>query len=167
MRKTLLAVLGWLLAAAIAATMGTLAVSLLGTGITGEQVHPLSEDAVARALAQSTPRPSSSPSPTAGPRTTPSPSATSSRTASPSVEGSRSQIRALGSRGGSVIARCTGSTVYLVSWTPRQGFEVDDYVRGPINTASVNFESETVDVVMSVGCRAGLPVSLVTAEVDD
>lgn len=77
--------------------------------------------------------------------------------------------RALTSSGGSAIARCTGGTAYLVSWSPAQGYEVDEYERGPDDRARVKFESESDDrkVRITVTCRNGVPVRSVETEVDD
>ncbi|MGH3319878.1 MAG: hypothetical protein ACRDN9_06785 [Streptosporangiaceae bacterium] len=157
MRRVLLAVAGWLVAGAVAVVVGLLAVSLLDSGITGRRVQPLSQEAVASALARATAVPSAPSSPARAESPTPAPS--------PSVSGQ--VTRALDAPGGSVIARCRGTNAYLVSWTPRQGFESDDQVRGPARTVSAKFESEDLDVFVTVNCRGGAPVSHVATERDD
>lgn len=178
MRRLIFAVAGWLLAATVAVVVGLLAVSLLGTGITGEQVRPLSSEDVARALAQvaressspSTQPPAGStavtnspvPSPAVPPSVVPNPPAPS-----PSTTSTGQVTRALHSAGGNVIAQCTGTMVYLVSWTPRQGFETDDVIRGPAPAAFVKFDSENLDVFLTINCRDGAPVLVEAGEVDD
>lgn len=167
MRRVLLAVAGWLLAAALMVVVGTLAVTLLGTGITGGQVQPLSREAVAQALARSgeqtstTAMPPASGSPTAPSTAGPSPPAS----AVP-VPSTGQVTRALDSPGGSVIAQCTDSTVYLISWTPRQGFETDEQIRGPAPTAYVKFDSDVLDVLLTVSCQDGVPIPSVVNETE-
>lgn len=150
MRRILLVIGGWLLAAAAAAAVGLLAVSLLGSGITAERVQPLSQQQAASALAHAGP----TGTPRAGPTTTPTTTV-------------RSVTRPLHSPGGSVIARCTGSTVYLLSWTPGQGFESDDEIQGPARTAYVKFESDHLDVYLTITCRNGTPVATAATDPDD
>lgn len=170
----MLAVGGWLLAAAAATAVGLLALSLLGSGITAERSQPLSQRQAAAALAHAgdsssaTGRPSpSSTAPTTTSRTpTPSPS-TPSPTTRPSTT-SRDQVtRVLSSPGGNVIARCTGSTVYLLSWTPRQGFETDDHFQGPTDTAYLKFDSDDLDVHVTVTCHNGIPTAETATEPED
>ncbi|MGH3500045.1 MAG: hypothetical protein ACRDQA_03945 [Nocardioidaceae bacterium] len=158
MRKTAFAVGGWLLVAALAVVTGTLAVSLLGSGITGQQTQPLSKDAVVRALAKaSTPSQATrTAGRTAGHGTTITPEQSSSE------PGPRTRTRSLSSTGGSVVVRCTGAMAYLRSWSPRQGFESDEQDRGPARTVSVQFESDDLDELVTVTCENGAPVSHVT-----
>lgn len=65
------------------------------------------------------------------------------------------------------MARCRAGTVSLVSWTPRQGFEIDDPVRGPGRTAYVTFDSDDLEVHVTVACRGGVPTALTATERDD
>lgn len=178
MRSGLLAAAGWLLAAGVAVAVGTLAVSLVGTGITGGQAQPLSQGAVASALAQSLERTptvstTTSPSPESSP-SQPSPPAPSTTAGSAPPTASTPAVapvtRTLDSPGGGVSATCTGATVYLDSWTPRQGFETDDVARGPAATAYVAFDSvdgDGVDVDVAIGCEDGIPVLSVTTDAGD
>jgi hypothetical protein len=164
MRRVVFAVTGWLLAAAVAVVVGLLAVSLLGSGVTSGQVQPLSRQAVNRALARATQPSSAPPEP---PRSgSSSPPASPARSPSP-PSGTNQIVRAFGTPGGSIIARCAGSTVYLVSWSPRQGFEIDDHVRGPAPTAFIKFEAENFDVYTTVSCQQGGPVAHSATEHDD
>ncbi len=154
MRRPLLPVLGWLLTMLAATTVGLLAVSLISAEFT-DSATPLTSDAVAQALASATPTttadaPSSRPSPSSRP----TPAAHSLRTP-----------------GGTLIARCTGQQVYLVSWTPAQGWQVDEHDRGPAPNARVQFEHEgdpdtDREVTTTVTCRSGRPVAN-TVEIDD
>ena len=64
--------------------------------------------------------------------------------------------------GGSVVAQCSGSgyrTVYLVSWSPAQGFRVVDVSRGPGQEAEIEFESDHGSSSATVLCRNGYPVA--------
>jgi len=61
-----------------------------------------------------------------------------------------------------VLAECRSAGAYLVSWSPVQGYEVDDVTRGPVTTARVVFESSANSVTMKVSCpdgAAGAPVA--------
>ena len=183
--RILFGVAAWLLGAATATTGSLLAVSLLGQGITGNSAQLLTQDAVNRALvseaAQGSPAASPSvtaaglPSPTS-PAAIPSPAATTSSptpspaatTASPSASPPSPTLTAppppdggggaaLTSAGGEVVATCQGAQAYLVSWSPRQGYQVGDVIRGPALTARVTFESRANRVTMVVSCSAGMP----------
>lgn len=157
MRRTLLAATGWVLAASVGVLVGLLAVSLLGAGITGEQIRTLDSQEVARALADASEHPPVPPGQSSPGPTSPAPAPPTS---------SEQVTRALNSSGGTVIAQCTGSSVYLVSWTPQQGFESDDVIRGPAAAAFLKFESEDLDVLLIIDCRDGIP-ALVAHEIDD
>jgi hypothetical protein len=68
----------------------------------------------------------------------------------------------LTSAGGEVVASCQPAGAYLISWSPLQGYEVDDVTRGPAVTARVTFSSVAVsstarEVTMLVSCSAGVP----------
>ena len=68
----------------------------------------------------------------------------------------------LTSAGGNVVASCRPAGAYLISWSPRQGYEVDAVTRGPAVTARVIFSPVTVsrstsEVTMVVSCSAGVP----------
>ncbi len=155
----------WLLAAGIAAGVGVLAVSLLSSSVAGTHVRLLDRQAVARDLAKAT----SGPHHAAPAR--PSPRAPSPSAAKPSTPGrspaSHSVSRSFASPGGTVAARCTASSVYLASWTPGQGFETDEHVRGPAKTAYVSFDSDDRKVFVTVSCRHGVPVAQTAVKPDD
>jgi hypothetical protein len=88
--------------------------------------------------------------------TTASPSAfpsTPASTAPPPSSGSA----VLTSSGGEAVATCQGADAYLISWSPRQGYQVGDVIRGPALTARVTFESHADRVTMTVSCSAGVP----------
>jgi eukaryotic-like serine/threonine-protein kinase len=99
---------------------------------------------------------SQGPTPSTGPTSAPNPTATPSPSPTP-------HSRLLTSTGGSVVAQCSGSgyrTVYLVSWSPAQGYQVNGTVRrGPGQEAEIEFESDRQSVTMHVYCRNGYPVS--------
>lgn len=141
----MLAVAGWFAAAAVATTVGVVAVSVIGTDIVGETARPLSHDEVTRALA------------TAEPAATPS--ASSSR--GPGAG------KVLGTPGGTVVARCENGLATLVSWSPAQGYESDDVHAEPAREASLKFESDHRKVRVRVDCRDGVPTAHIRSEADD
>jgi hypothetical protein len=61
----------------------------------------------------------------------------------------------LTSAGGTVLAECQTAGAYLVSWSPTQGYEASDVIRGPVVTARVVFESAAKSVTMTVTCPDG------------
>ncbi len=145
--------IGWLVAVTIATAIGLAAVSLLTGDLTDRSPTPLSRDAVSAALASSTEAPKD-PAPT--PLTQPTKATTTDHTTT----------RTISSPGGTIIARCTAATAYLVAWTPAQGFGVDKYARGPAESVLVQFdgndeEFEDQEITMTVTCPAGEPVAAV------
>lgn len=146
--RSLLTVGGWLAAVAAATTVGVLAVGAIGSGIAGTTTRPLSHSEVTHALATAK---------------TPTPARTTSDTRSPASGVSR----VLGSKGGTVVARCSAGKVTLVSWSPAQGYETDDVNRGPATTASLQFETGQVEITIRVDCRGGVPTAHVMSKSDD
>ena len=185
-RRILFGLAAWLLGAATATAGSLLAVSLLGQGITGVSGPLLTRDAVNRALASESPespgtfapavpsadRPSASPSEKPGATTaTATPSPTDAPTA-PSPSASSADDPApvgtlLTSRGGDVVASCLAAGAYLDSWSPSQGYHVDDVSRGPAGTARVTFESDGGSVSVVVSCSAGVPSATSHTHVGD
>jgi hypothetical protein len=179
-RRILFGVAAWLLGAATATAGSLLAISLLGQGITGDPGQLLTQDAVTRALASEAA--DASPPVTAPSRQLTSPSASASASATPAATGTSTSHAAdpatapatapapgaadggtvLTSAGGEVVASCQPAGAYLISWSPRQGYEVDGVIRGPAVTARVTFSPVTVsptarEVTMAVSCSAGVP----------
>jgi hypothetical protein len=150
----------WTTTATTAIIAGLAAISVLGAGITDRTVKPMTSAQVREALAQPAPAaPTPKPTAAATPRRRHHPKAVvPHRIAPPSV------TRSLNSPGGSVLARCEASTVYLVSWTPQQGFGANNARRGPAFQTSVEFESAGREFTMVVSCRAGRPVADVRTE---
>ncbi|MEE6260701.1 septum formation initiator [Plantactinospora sonchi] len=167
-RRTVLAAGGWLLAALAATGTGLAAVQVIGAGLTGPAGEVRTPDEVARALAEvsASPTPSApagtvpgtggtptgSPTP-GGPSTGGSPGSATPATVPP-VAGAR----LLATPGGTIVARCDGGRVWLVSWTPAQGYRAEEVDRGPDDDAEVTFRSTAQRFDVEVECRAGEPV---------
>jgi hypothetical protein len=158
-RRVLLGVLGWLAVAAAAVTVGVLAISLLGRGLTEGTSQPLSSDAVARALAKASA--GATPGATTGEpepsTTTPAPTSEEPTPGKGSGDGSTPEVTSLRSPGGTIFAQCRGDQAYLTSWSPHPNFETDEAERGPDRKASVQFESDDLDVKVVVTCVGGRP----------
>ncbi len=164
LRRVLTSLAAWLVGAGVAVTVGVLALSLINSGFASGAVQPVPEDGPILTAPSPSPLPSTSPD---SPSPSPSPSRAAARTApaapspsgsgSPSPSGTGGPIRQLASTGGTVIARCTDAGAYLVSWSPAQGFEVDDVHRGPARVAAVAFVSPDQKVWLAVHCVAGIP----------
>jgi hypothetical protein len=178
----------WLLGATTATAGSLLAVSLLGQGIADSPGQQLTTSAVNRALAQEageatvgSPAPAPSATRQAGTRAaaTPVPAVQPRRTeVSPVVRTSASRPAAmpppaaaaadgtvLTSPGGTALAECGTAGSYLVSWSPTQGYETGDVIRGPAATTRVTFESDADSVTMVVTCSSGTPAA--TSSVGD
>jgi len=194
-KRILFGLVAWLLGAATATAGSLLAVSLLGQGMGASNAQELTEKAVTNALASEAAESSPTGSPTpartahrAAKRNRPSPSAvtpdspadpstaesssptvTSPATASPTAtDGSVGPGGTVfTSAGGEVVANCQASGAYLLSWSPLQGYEIDDVVRGPAPAARVTFESNGGDVTMVVTCSGGVPSATSSGGSDD
>ncbi|MGW7078747.1 hypothetical protein [Streptomyces sp. NPDC054866] len=143
---------------------GALGAWQLATSDSGNAAHsrPLDEGAVERALAATSASPRASSSRPASP----SPSATPSKTPP-----DRSTLRFTG---GTATVECRDDgTVYLVSWSPADGFHIDDDVeRGPGPVARLEAEpsddDEQEDLPYEIRCgEGGKPRAAVVADTDD
>lgn len=61
------------------------------------------------------------------------------------------------------MASCQSGLAYLQFWTPGQGYQADDVIRGPAALARVGFEHLQSDFVIAVTCNGSRPVASVTA----
>ncbi len=160
--------LAWIVGAVAAVGVGMLALSLIGDGLTTRTVQPLTPDVVAREASAAPVDPAPAPGTPSGTPGDDDPPASAPPPPSGSASGQRSGAdKLLWSAGGSVIARCTGAQVYLVSWSPEPGYRAHDVVRGPAAQASVRFDGDDVRVSVSVRCASGTPVATVTRRGDD
>lgn len=146
--RALTAVLAWAAAVVGSTAIGLTAVGAIGAGIVGAGTagsgsDPLTAAEVERLLATSAPAAAGPTTLAAGPATT-----------APVV---------LAGPGGTVVARCTGGAVEVVSASPAQGFRVHD--EGAEDAGRVRFESEDTEVEMRLSCLDGQPVS--DTRVDD
>lgn len=154
MKWHIISFIGWLVAVTVASAIGLAAVSLLTENFTGKTTTSLSHDAVASALA-------ASPKTTKRPIDVPPPTPTQT-----DPQSTPAHTRTISSSGGTIIARCTGATAYLVAWTPAQGFSVDKHARGPAESVLVQFdgndnEFEDQEITITATCPAGEPVAAV------
>jgi hypothetical protein len=146
LRPAAASIAAWTTGAVAAVGVGLLALSLIGNGLTDDAIQPVTPEAVERAA-------SMPPSTPAGPPGAVSPTASARPTGSPEPVAER----LVSSSGGTVVARCTGASVYLVYWSPAQGYRVDYVARGPAEAARVTFEGNGREVKISVSCLAGVP----------
>jgi hypothetical protein len=161
--RVLLGVGAWLLGAATATGGSLLAVSVLGQGMTPAAGQQLSVAAVNRALASEAhdPAAASAASPLPRPSTVAPPRVARRRV--PRHSPSSPSGTVLTSEGGTVVAGCAGAQVYLMSWSPQQGFEAATVLRGPAVTARATFTGRRLTVTMVVSCPAGVPTARSTA----
>ncbi|MEV0119214.1 hypothetical protein AB0H77_39195 [Streptomyces sp. NPDC050844] len=147
---------------AVGTAAGALGAWQLASSDGGGAAHsrPLDEGAVRRALAATPSPPSPSPS---------SPDPKPSQSSKPATD--RSSLRFTG---GTATVECRGDgTVYLVSWSPADGFHIDDDVdRGPGAVARLEAEAsdddERDDLAYEIRCGAeGEPRARVVGDADD
>lgn len=173
-----LVVAGWLGAAAVATGVALAAVSSIGAGIFGNSAGPLEQQQVADALAAlPTEEPVRTPANT--PTSTPTPSATPDATSTPGNPSDNTpnntpnngsteptaEPEVITSPGGTVVARCTANgRVEVLSWSPAQGYRVDDGDHGPAREVEVEFESGEQDVEVKVRCAGGVPDAAIESD---
>lgn len=168
-------VVAWIGGTVTATVLSLLAVSALGHGMAFGGTQTLSSDQVARALqeasasARATPTPSSAGAPTppaggASPSGAPAaPQRPGSGTPSTSAPGQAAGPgAAFTSAGGTVFARCGAGGAYLTSWSPAQGYQAQQVLRGPAEEVAVRFVSGGSTVVLHVDCLGGQPHSWVS-----
>ena len=59
--------------------------------------------------------------------------------------------------GGSVVARCVGSTASILSTSPLAGFAVSNLNRGPASQVGVTFKALLTTVGVVIHCASGVP----------
>jgi hypothetical protein len=154
--RTAAGVVAWVLGTGCAVAVGALALSLIGSGL-GERSRP-------PLAAQVIPASSASSAATAPPsaRSSPRPSGSAAQgSASPSASPIQ---RDFAFDVGWVTAACDGDMAYLVSWSPAQGYRVDEVRRGPAAYVRVEFESFTVEAAVWVRCVDGIPRASISHE---
>jgi len=143
--RSLLAVVGWLVAAAVATAVGVVAVRAIGSGIAGDTVRPMSDRQVHAALASGSPRPAPS-----------------------AAGGSGGTVTPVSTAGGDLTVRCVGDQATVLSWTPAQGYRADDIERGPSDDdAGLKFESENREIKVKLSCAHGIATAHTTTSTDD
>ena len=130
----------WLVAAAAATAVGLAAVAAIGTDIFGAGQDPLSQSEVDELLRS---RPASPPPTTS--------SSTTSSSPPPPAD------KATVTEGGTVIARCEGALVHVVSASPAQGYRVDPDDDEVEDHPSVKFQSGEREIEVRLRCVNGVP----------
>lgn len=144
-RRTLLGLGSWLTTAALTTVAGTWAVSLIGADLTGQEVRVMTSGEVERVLAGATGSPVVQPPASPGPGTA---------------------VRGFSYPEGSLVAACEADRAVLLSWSPAQGYGVDEVERGPAPIASVEFESDDRRSVVEVTCPYGTPSATIRLDGD-
>ena len=134
-------VIAWTLGAAVSVSVGLLALSLIGVGLTNGSGDHLTQP-VGRAdepVVTITPPP-----PSDDPSATP--------TAAPTATAAVGASHTIDTAGGIVVARCEAGGAYLVSWSPSPGYRADNVDRGPKAEARVSFEGNGREINIRVTC---------------
>jgi hypothetical protein len=152
-RRPLLVLAGWLGAVVLAVLVGLAAISVIGPGLAARDTEPMSEAQVAAALARASAPPTAAARPTGS---APGPSVPAG--------GGRGT---LGTKGGSVVARCVGTRVRIVAMSPAQGYRLHESDQGPRDVAEGAFRATNDDhdrVKVEVRCVDGTPAFQVRTE---
>ncbi|MBA2889019.1 septum formation initiator [Nonomuraea soli] len=154
-------VLAWVATALAAIAAGVAVLGLLGgSSLAGGGGKVLDRDEVRDALAAAT----TSPTPSAAPSSSAASSSAAPSSGAPSAVPSgspSSQASVLTTAGGTIVASCSAGQVTLRSWSPAQGYSIDDADPGPAPTVKVEFEPEDGDELeVRVGCAGERPVVL-------
>ncbi|MFI7125388.1 hypothetical protein ACIBQ1_06810 [Nonomuraea sp. NPDC050153] len=140
-------VLAWAATAVVATGAAVAVLALLGTGLTGDSGHVLSQAEVSAALNTAAQR-------------TPSDAVNAATPTSTGTPPQTAQGRLIRTEGGTVIASCAGDLVTLRSWSPAQNYSVDSVEPGPARKAKVEFEPEEgAEVELKIECSEGRPVA--------
>ena len=159
--RAVTAALAWAVAVVAATAIGLTAVGAIGAGIVGPGPRPLAADEVDRLLAATTAPQPPAPQPPAPQPPAPQPPAPQPGNGAPTTSGPAPDV--LAGPGGTVLARCAGGVVEVVSASPAQGFRVHD--EDGEDAGRVRFEAEDVEVEMRLSCVDGRAVS--QTSVDD
>ncbi|MEU4563056.1 hypothetical protein AB0F72_32135 [Actinoplanes sp. NPDC023936] len=145
-RRPLVIAGGWLVAVALAVLVGVVGINLVGSGLTGEQAAPMTEDEVARELRSLA---SAAPSPPASA----APSAATPSAVTPSIAAAGTSFT---TPGGLVVADCGR----ILSMAPAQGWAVaeKDGDEGEFRSS----DDPPVVLEVDLECVAGQPRILVT-----
>lgn len=180
--RTIGVTLSWIAAAAAAIAVGSAAVGALGNGIIETAPQPLTTSEVTDTLAGLTPPLLTTSTPAA---TTPTPTPTPPPPAEtpdpppvepvdpppvepvdpPAADPPLGESVLTQTAGGTVVSRCADGLATLVSWSPAQGFAVDQVDPGPTDHADVRFEGGETRVDVDVRCNGDTPD--VEVETDD
>ena len=164
--RLLIGASAWLLGA-VAATCGSMfAVSHLAHGLLGAGTQQLTSTDVSRDLASYA---HSSAAPGRPVAAMPGTAGSARRRYAISARPQPASAPAgtlLVSRAGSAMATCQSGLAYLQYWSPYQGYQADDVLRGPAVRASLVFEGD-MGVRMLVSCDGGLPVAQLSGSSDD
>jgi len=162
--RFLVGVGAWVLGAAAATSGSMIAVNQLAHGLLGPQTQQVTEanlsvnadNPAARPAPSATVSQAADDSEDSGRRSAAKPPEPAATTPSPrqSLTG-----KWLQTPGGGVSAVCEAAGAYLQYWVPGQGFEADDWNRGPAAVADVVFQGATASIGVRVSCVGGSPVA--------
>ncbi|HEX2145345.1 MAG TPA: hypothetical protein VHG10_12640 [Glycomyces sp.] len=166
---------GWVAAAVVAVGAGIGAVALAQGGTLGAPTEPVSEESVLGELEKAQQADDNAGDDGATPTETPEPT-------SPEPSGALDEAptgdaaggeEIIATDGGTVLARCTGSEVELIWWTPAQGWSVAAVDPGPGAQATFGFSGAGDDdddddgLNYTVTCVDDLPVAELRSDDDD
>lgn len=141
----------WVTLALVAVASGWIAIHVVGDAFAPNAVPVMSDDEIDTLLATAEPPKSGAPSA--------QPTATGTK---PPDTNAHSVSRTFRSRGGIVVASCSGTQIDLRTWSPNPGYAAEES-EVKESEAEVRFESEGPESRIRVTCESGVPVG----EVDD
>ncbi|WP_426512966.1 hypothetical protein ACPPVO_21355 [Dactylosporangium sp. McL0621] len=153
-RRVAVSALAWSAGATAAVTVSLIALSSINPDNASGPPQQLAPDSLTHAVAAS----SAPVSPDGLVATSSAPVPPTETPARPAASAGSVQ-RSLASSGGTVVARCTGGSAYLVSWSPAQGYQVAHVERGPAAEVEVVFRNAAghTRIEIEIRCVAGIP----------
>ncbi|OLL74409.1 hypothetical protein Ae168Ps1_2794c [Pseudonocardia sp. Ae168_Ps1] len=151
----------WIAAAVGALVLGMTAVGTIGSGLGGDSgTQPLAAEEIEARLARQV---AAEPGAGAAPPAPQQPAAPQPAAQQPAGKPPPAVVPA--GPGGTILARCAGTTPEVVSVNPAQGFERDD--EDDAGPGRVGLDGDDVDVVVALSCADGVPSGQVTVLAED
>jgi hypothetical protein len=157
-KRIILVAAAWLAGAAATATAATVALNVLVAGLPGPSSRPMSLEEVQRELSAA--GPTGGPSASSGTVASPN----GSRGTGPAAPPPSSDTRVLSTTGGTIVARCSGGQVSLVSWSPAQGYRTDGVTAGPAASAWIKFKAGRTELLVTITCAGDQPTAVTAGD---
>jgi hypothetical protein len=169
LRRTLASVTAWFVGAIVAVSVGVLALSAIGDGWASGTPRSLQANTSGQLGTSGAGQASTSPGALAASpnRSTPRAAVPDGPEASAGTSSQTGEVWTVAGNGGTVEVECNGSSAYLRSWSPDQGYQAEDVERGWDRVVSVMFNAPGGGSVLRVRCVQGVPQPDTNGSLDD